>query len=258
MTSRRRDRDIAAATVVLPAGGRGERLGELAESHKINKAVIRAGRLTLIERAIRLYTRAGVRRFVVLVFHRADSIRRVLGDGRRLGISVKYSRDPARPVGKGGAVLLAIRRGLIPASAPFIVHNPDDQIVGIEKGYASRLWARHRTAARRGALATAVCVPWTEYAFTAFTVRGGMAARARMYPKVEFPTHIGVTVFEPGAIAVFRKLIDPSKRQDFESVVLPHLARVGRLAVAMIHPKSWIPVNDLKAYRKLNSIFRGK
>jgi NDP-sugar pyrophosphorylase family protein len=241
----------ARTVVVLPAGGRGERLAEAAEARGINKAVIKAGRETLIERTIQLYTRAGIRRFVVLVFHRAASIRRVLGDGRKLGISVAYSMDPARAVGKGGAILHALKRGVLAAGSRFIVHNPDDQIVGIDRTFARSILAAHASAVRRGAWGTAVGVPSTEYPYTSLTVRGGMAVSARMYPEVPVPAHIGVTILEPAALACFRRLIRTGKKVDFESIVLPWLARRGKLGYAEIPPRARIPVNDMKSYKKL-------
>jgi NDP-sugar pyrophosphorylase family protein len=243
--------DLTRTIVVLPCGGRGERLAELAEAKGVNKTAIRAGGRTLIERTIDLYTRIGIRKFVVLVFHRAGSIHRVLGNGKKLGISVAYSMDPKKAVGKGGAILHAMKRGIIPADSRIIVHNPDDQVVGIEKTFARRILAAHRSAVRKGALGTAVGVPSTEYPYTSLIVRKGMAVSARMYPEVPMPAHIGVTILEPAAMAAFRKLIRPGRKVDFESVVLPWLARHRRLGYAEIPAASWIPVNDLKSYRKL-------
>jgi len=242
---------LARTTVILPAGGKGERLASLTGNRQLNKVAVRVGRLSLIERTLRIWARAGVRRFVVLVYHRESSVRDILGEGRRFGVRVSYSSDPGRPVGRGGAIRLAIERKLVPLDGPIIVHNPDDQIVRIERRFARTVMSQHLRAVRRGALATAVCVPWTEYAYTSFEIRGGMARSARMYPRVPFPAHIGLTVFEPGVIRLFRKLIDLRGKTDFERVIFPELARRGRLGIAMIPAKTWIPVNDLKGYRKL-------
>jgi len=238
-------------TVVLPAGGKGERLAALAGSRRVNKVALKAGKRSLIARTLEMYARAGAKRFVVLIAHQAVSVRRTLGDGRRWGVSITYARDPAKPVGKGGAIRLAMERGAIPADVPMIVHNPDDQIVEMNRRFPTLIVARHLSHVKRGALATAVCVPSTDYPFSAFTVRHGMATSAVMYPEVKMPTHIGVTVFDPKAQALFRKLIDLKKKTDFESVVLPYLARRHQLGLAMIPPHAWIPVNDLKGYRKL-------
>ena len=247
---------VERITVMLPSGGRGERLAELAEARGINKTVIRVRGLTLIERTIGLYTRIGIRNFVVLTCHRAESIRKVLGDGRKLGINVAYSADPGRAAGKGGAILHALKRGVLSADSRCIVHNPDDQIVGLDGTFARNILSAHVSAVRRGAWGTAVCVPSTEYPYTSLTVRGGMAVAARMYPDVPIPTHVGVTVMESAALASFRRLIKPGKKIDFESIVLPWLARRRRLGYAEIPAGSWIPVNDMKSYRKLLSALK--
>jgi len=244
---------------MLPAGGRGERLAQLAESQGVNKAALQAGGMSLTGRTISMYAAAGVRKVIMLVYHQAQSVMDDLGDGAGFGVSITYSLDPEKPVGKGGAILTAIERGLVPADRPFIVHNPDDQIVGITGKFPALINSKHRALARMGALATAVCVPWTEYAYSAFVMKkNGMATAAAMYPRVEKPTHIGVTVFEPGAIPVFRKLIDLSKKVDFESVVLPWLAKRNKLGIALVPTNSWIAVNDLKGYNKLVSALEKK
>jgi NDP-sugar pyrophosphorylase family protein len=72
-----------------------------------------------------------------------------------------------------------------------------------------------------------------------------------MYPKVRLPAHVGLTVFEPAAIPLFRKLISLKKKTDFEKVVFPYLARRRRLGIAMIPTKAWIAVNDLRGYHEL-------
>jgi len=243
---------LEGVTILLPAGGKGERMAQLAESQGVNKAALKAGGISLTGRTISMYATAGVKKVVLLVFHKAQSVMDDLGDGSRFGVSITYSLDPERPVGKGGAILTAIERGFVPEDRPFIVHNPDDMIVRITDKFPSLILSRHRAHVRQGALATAVCVPWTEYAYSAFVMnRKGMATAAAMYPRVERPTHIGVTVFEPAAIKVFRRLIDLSKKVDFESVVLPWLAKKGKLGIGLIPTESWIAVNDQKSYNKL-------
>ena len=239
------------ATLVMPAGGKGERIAALAEAKHVNKAVLKVGGMSLIARTLGMYARAGVKRVVVLVFHRARSVEEELGNGSRFGVSIRYSMDPKHPIGKGGAIRLAIERGHIPVDKPMIIHNPDDQVVGIDARFPGLIMGRHRAFERRGCVASAVCVPWTQYAYSAFKVRRGKAVSAVMYPKVFFPTHIGVTVFSAGVAGIFRRLIDLKKKVDFESVVLPRLAARGRLGVATIPTGAWIAVNDLKGYLKL-------
>jgi len=243
---------LDGVTLLLPAGGKGERLAQLAESQGVNKAALQAGGMSLTGRTISMYAAAGAKKAVMLVYHQAQSVKDDLGDGRRFGLNITYSMDPEKPVGKGGAILTAIERGFVPTDRPFIVHNPDDQIVGIAGRFPGLIYSSHRRHVRKGALATAICVPWTEYAYSAFVMKkNGMATAAAMYPRVEKPTHIGVTIFEPGVIPVFRRLIDLRKKVDFESVVLPWLARRNKLGIALIPTDSWIAVNDLKGYNKL-------
>lgn len=243
---------LDTAVLVLPAGGRGERLAALPEARGINKAALNADGRSLIARTAKMYVDAGVRTIVALVGHRPESVRKALRSPALGRATILFSQDPPKPVGKGGAIRLAIERGLIPGHRPFIVHNPDDQIVKIDRTFAKSVWKKHRNACRHGAIATAVCVPEMEYAYSAFVAgRAGLATSAVMYPKVRMPTHIGVTIFSAEAAKTFRSLIPLNRKTDFEAVVLPKLAQRRKLGLALIPPGTWIPVNDLKGYRTL-------
>lgn len=245
---------LTDAVLVLPAGGRGERLAALPEARGINKAALTANGNSLIARTAKLYVDAGVRTIVALVGHKSESVRAALRSSALKRATIVFSQDPPKPLGKGGAIRLALERGFIPQGRPFIVHNPDDQIVGIDRRFAETIWARHRTAERHGAIATAVCVPEMDYAYSAFVAgKRGLAKSAVMYPRVRMPTHIGVTVFAAAAAAVFRNLIPLNRKSDFEALVLPRLAKRNQLGLALIPSGSWIPVNDLKGYRALLS-----
>ncbi|MCK4484812.1 MAG: hypothetical protein KAU89_08300, partial [Candidatus Thorarchaeota archaeon] len=80
--------------VVLPAGGRGLRIRNEAQSGDINKAMMKINGLSMIEKAIQDYSSAGIRRFVVLTGFLAEKVEEHLGDGSRWGVEIKYSCDP--------------------------------------------------------------------------------------------------------------------------------------------------------------------
>ncbi len=245
---------IDNAVLVLPAGGKGERLAALPEARGLNKAALQADGHSLIARTAKLYVDAGIRDIVVLVGHKAESVKKALRSPALRRAKILFSQDPPTLIGKGGAIRLAMERGLLPKDRPFIVHNPDDQIVKVHRRFPKMIWAKHRMAERNGAVATAVCVPETDYAYSAF-VPGTrrLAKSAVMYPKVKMPTHIGVTVFSANASSLFATLIPLNRKTDFEAVVLPVLAKRRQLGLAMIPAGCWIPVNDLKGYRALLS-----
>ena len=186
-----------------------------------------------------------------MVFHNADSIKDLLGDGSRLGISITYRHDPEHLVGKGGAMRNAIENGSIPADRSCIVHNPDDQIINYGGDFARDAVAAHLAGTRRGMIATAVVADGSPYAFTGMKIEAGVVAQTEMYPYIPIPAHIGVTIFSPAAYEYFLRLFDLTKKIDFESVLFPLLVEERKLYSFGISGQCWLAVNDQKALIKL-------
>ena len=239
-------------TVALTAGGEGARLRALAEAQGVNKAsLLLPDGDTMVQRTIRMYRDAGFLHFLALVFHEADSVTDLLGDGAELGVSVTYSHDPGKPVGKGGAVRNALDNGSIPRSRSLIVHNPDDQIVDYPGSFPGDIVRGHLAGLGKGMLATAVVVEETPYAYTGMKVRDSVIEEIEMYPHIPVPTHIGVTLFSPEMYGYFERLFDLTGKADFESVLFPVLSAKRRLYATQIPSSCWIPVNDPKSMRQL-------
>lgn len=86
------------------AGGRGERLRPLTD--EIPKPLIRIRGKPYLEHQLRRLAAQGFRRVLLLTGYRGDAIERCFGDGRRLGLRIRYSREPD-PLGTAGALRLA-------------------------------------------------------------------------------------------------------------------------------------------------------
>src|SRR5712691_12900363 len=139
--------------VALAVGGEGSRLKVATESKQVHKTALRLPNGdTMTERTIRMYREAGFHDFVALVFHHAQSVIDVLGDGSHLGVRIRYSHDPERPVGRGGAIRNALDNGRIPRTKGLIVHNPDDQIISYEGSFPRDIVAGHLAGVQRGML----------------------------------------------------------------------------------------------------------
>ncbi len=238
--------------VVLSAGGESSRFKNIAGAAGIQKSAFRLPNgETMIERTMRMYTDALFKRFVILLYHNADSVINLLGDGSSLGVEIVYSHDPEKPVGRGGAIKHAFNQGFLDSKSYLIVHNPDDQIVGSVLETLEEITEAHIKNEKNGAVATAVMVPGVRYDYTGFTIEEGFVRGVEMYPFVDIPAHVGMTVFSPGVDKYFDELFDLNKKTDFEAVLFPVLAKEGKLAAHMIHADAWIPVNDEKALKKL-------
>ena len=99
-------KDLASTPVLILAGGKATRLGEVTKS--IPKALVPlAGKPFIDHQFAGLYAQ-GLREVVMCVGHFADQIREYVGDGSRFGLRVRYSDDGPTPRGTGGAVRRAL------------------------------------------------------------------------------------------------------------------------------------------------------
>lgn len=108
---------------LILAAGRGERMRPLTDTTP--KPLLRAGGKRLIEWQIEALARAGVREIIVNVAHLPDQFGSALGDGRRYGVSLRYSRE-----GESADDALESLGGIVKAlpwlgEAPFIVTSGD-------------------------------------------------------------------------------------------------------------------------------------
>jgi len=88
---------------------------------RVPKPLLRAGARSLIEWQIERLARAGCRDLVVNVSHLADSIEAALGDGRRHGVRITYSREPVALETAGGIAQARASLG----DEPFLAVNAD-------------------------------------------------------------------------------------------------------------------------------------
>jgi len=239
-------------TVVLSAGGEGSRFKDIVGDLNVNKcSFVLPNNETMIERVIKMYKNIGFNNFVVLVYHQADSIVSLLGDGSKYKVKITYSFDPDKPVGRGGAIKNAIVKGVINKNSYLIVHNPDDQIIGDTNAILTSIINKHLYNEEKGAIATAVVVKGSNYEFSGMQVEKDMVTNMEMYPFIPIPCHIGITVFSPIIYKYFDELFDLEKKCDFEAVLFPVLAKEKKLYACNIPLESWISVNNEKGFKKL-------
>jgi len=243
----------AEAVVVLPAGGFGYRMRSATEGPG---AVTQKALLplpngeTLISRLVREYAEAGFRRFVALVNHEGQAVAEHLQEMDRWGAEIRWSFDPD-PVGSGrtGAMVHAMAQDVLPGDSTVIVHNADCLLMRYEGCFPHDLLRAHLHFTRtRGAVATLAAVDGTPYPYTGMSIAEGRVTGVEMYPFIPVPTHTGITVLTPEALAQLRENAAQSK-QNFERDMFPRWAAAGRLAAMVISHRNWIAVDDRKAYR---------
>ena len=105
---------------MILAAGRGERMGALTD--RVPKPLLEVGGRPLIEHQILRLAAAGVRDVAVNLAWLGDMIAMRLGDGSRLGVRIRYSREPEGALDTGGGI-----RNALPLLGDewFIVVNAD-------------------------------------------------------------------------------------------------------------------------------------
>ena len=104
---------------MILAAGRGERMRPLTDA--IPKVLLEVRGKPLIVWSIEALARSGVREIVINHAHLGHMIEAALGDGRRFGVAVRYSRE-AEPLETAGGVAQALP---LLGDEPFLVVNGD-------------------------------------------------------------------------------------------------------------------------------------
>ncbi len=251
---------FAANTVVaLMAGGESTRFSPVLNGQRVQKSVFELPNGdTMIEMTIRMYRDAGIKKFVVLVFHNASSTEERLGDGSKLGVEISYSYDPEQQVGKGGAIRNALDNGSIPMGSNLIVANPSDIIVDFPGSFPRFIASEHLEGVNRGMIATPVLAPGQPSMSTGMMVVDNKVIDTEMFPFIPVPAHVGITVFAPEALLRFKDMFNLNEKSDFEQVLFPILSREQKLWSAGLLKGRWLQIKDPKGYKLLLEVLGRK
>lgn len=104
---------------MILAAGRGERMRPLTDTHP--KPLLKVGGKSLVEWHIGRLAQAGITRLVINHAWLGQQIEDALGDGRRYGVHISYSPEPA-PLETAGGIAKALP---LLGAEPFLVMNGD-------------------------------------------------------------------------------------------------------------------------------------
>ncbi|MGZ8154311.1 MAG: N-acetylmuramate alpha-1-phosphate uridylyltransferase MurU [Burkholderiales bacterium] len=105
---------------MILAAGRGERMRPLTDATP--KPLLTAGGRPLIEWTLEALASCGVTAMVINLAHLGDKIEDALGDGRRWGLRIDYSREPEGALETAGGIAQALP---LLGDAPFLLVNGD-------------------------------------------------------------------------------------------------------------------------------------
>ncbi len=230
---------------VILAGGYGKRLRPL--TNRLPKNLIQVNNKPIIHHQIEWLKNQGVKRFLILTGYLSDKIVEYLGDGSKLGVEIKYSRED-EPLGTGGAIKNA--EGLLSKEDEFILVNGD---IITNLNIYSLIEAMEKHDECIGVLSS-VPLP-SPYGIIEFD-KDGKIIKFIEKPLIEdYWINAGVYLFK-------RELLDylPTKG-DLEKTALPRLADERRLLVVKYMGVFWRSIdshkdlemvsNALKAYDQL-------
>jgi NDP-sugar pyrophosphorylase family protein len=244
-------------TIALTVGGLGQRTSEIKGMQEINKnAYELPNHKSIVEMAIELFRESGYKNFVALVFHKAETIIEQLNDGSQFGVNITYSYDPDYPVGRGGAILNALKNETIARDTNLVVYNPSDVILNYPGDFANDLVKAHISNTKREVIATMVATPAFEAQYSCMRLENSVVTDLEFHPMIPIPTHMGVSILSPEVYSYLDKYIDLSKKCDFEKVIFPVLAKEGKLGATEIPQECWYPVKDAKTLEKLEEALR--
>lgn len=179
---------------MILAAGRGERMRPLTDT--VPKPLLRAGNKALIEYHLENLERAGFTDVVINHAHLGHMIEAALGDGRRYGLSIRYSREPVALETAGGIAqaLPLLRHGPSRGGEqPFLTVNAD---IYCELEFSSLIPVlRNMRAHPDGDLAHLVLVDNPPHHLMGdFVLDGGRAGR----PGKNNLTFSGIGIYLPG------------------------------------------------------------
>ncbi len=180
-------------TAVIMAGGRGTRLGDL--TRDTPKPLMTVAGRSILEWIVLGLVGDGIREIYVSVNYLADQIEEHLGDGARLGCTVRYLREQADlPLGTAGSLTL-LRAERPDLAHPLVVMNGD---LMVEFDASDLLEAHARTGA---AVTVATRTYQHEVPFGVVESEHGRVTGISEKPTLSFDINAAVYAVEPRALA---------------------------------------------------------
>jgi NDP-sugar pyrophosphorylase family protein len=220
--------DGPQATVVVMAGGRGERLRPLTDH--LPKPLLAVGRTTILERLLERLFESGFGDVWLAVNYMAEKIEDTIGDGSRWGLRVRYLHED-KPLHTAGALSLLPER----PEGPIVVLNAD-QVTQLS---FARMVDFH--VAERAAVTVGVFFHEEEVKYGVVDLDGSEVTGIREKPTLRWPCNAGFYVIDPEMLDLV-----PSG----EAFTMPQLAdaalAAGHRVVAFPIVETWLDIGNFE------------
>ena len=216
--------DPGGHQVVILAGGAGTRLRPLTENTP--KPLLNVGGKSLLESTIERLAEHGFRDIYLSVNYKAEMIADLFGDGRRLGVRIRYLRESA-PLGTAGPLSLLPER----PSKPLIVMN-GDLLTTINLRRLLEFHFEHGAAATM-----AVREQEFEIPYGVVSHEDGRFANIDEKPIQTFFINAGIYILEPDVLS----LVPPGVRFDMTDL-LKALSAAGKPVATFPICEYWLDI----------------
>ena len=219
---------------LVMAGGLGSRLRPLTD--EVPKPLLPIGGRPILELILRQLRQAGAENVYISVGYKAELIRAYFGDGRRLGLRVRYVEE-STPLGTAGA-LGYVKQDI---SEPLLVMNGD---------ILTKLDFRafHEAHLRSGAEITlGVREDRYQVPFGLVETVNGLVTCIREKPVHEFLVSAGIYVMSPSVT----NFVQAGVRIDVPDLINQVVGRGGRVQYHVIREK-WIDIGALPDFHRAN------
>lgn len=230
---------------VVLCGGKGSRLRPL--SYYIAKPMVPIGRgqRPLLEYVLRLMGYHGIRQILLLIGHKGEQIKNYFRGGDFLGAELSYLHDDPSMPGTGGAILNALRKGMMDEDSTYLIYYGDI----LSDINLSEMLKLHRSTSAVATLAvsTAYTLP-----VSIAELDGNRIVRFEEKPAFKVPVGIGILALEGEALKHLRELAREGKELDLMKHFLPRLIELGLDVRAYVTRAFWYDVGSLEKYEKLD------
>ncbi len=230
--------DDTPISAMVMAGGFGLRLRPMTADTP--KPMLPVDGKPVMEHVLNHLKQAGIRRINVTTHYRPEKITDYFGDGKAMGLDIKYVPEE-RPLGTGGAVGL-----LEPSTEPLLVVN-GDVLTGID---FSAMIDFHREHAAEMTVAVRrfdVPVP-----FGVIDSEHGYATKISEKPTLNFFVNAGIYLLQPSV----QNLITPGEAFDMTDLI-DRLLKAGRAVATFPIREYWLDIGQHADYERAQSEYTG-
>lgn len=227
------DKRLVNNPVFLMAGGFGTRLHPL--THDCPKPLLKVGEKPILELILESLISAGFHRFFISTHYLPEMVREHFGDGKRWGVSIRYTHED-EPLGTGGAL------GLLPheeINEPLLMMN-GDLLTTLNYRDLLQFHNDHDNIAT-------MCVRDFEYQVPYGVIKGeGHLIRSMVEKPVhKFFVNAGVYVLAPGLV----KSVQRHTRVDMPTLLEQSIAAGHQVTMFPVH-EYWLDIGRMEDFNK--------